>query len=270
MKKTIICFLLMVFSTQLFAQRYQSDWDVYLMASGKKPVAIMVDLGVKPAAPMADRPNLIILHLFFRDTTSEGMPTNAEIKNLDNLEESFISPVESTLDAVYVGRYTKDGKRDFFFYTNDTVGYRKIFEEKLGSFAKYEWSALAKKDAKWSDYFDVLYPTPRELERIKNRRGVDKLKSEGDRLTESRKVEHWIFFKYPEDRKTYAALVQDVKFEVIGSTDEKGVDGYRYGLHISRIDKVDYNSIDKVSLYLWDLALKNRGRYDGWETDVVK
>ena len=252
------------------AQRYQSDWDVYLMESGKKPIAVMVDLGIKSAAPMIDRPNLIILHLNFKDTASDGMPTNAEIKNLDNLEESFISSVESGLDAIYVGRYTKSGKRDFFFYTNDTAHYQKIFNDKLGNSTKYNWQAIAKKDATWSDYFDVLYPTPRELERIKNRRVVDKLKAEGDRLTEPRKVEHWIYFKYPGDRKTYATLVQDQKFEIIGSTDENGTNGYKYGLHISHIDKVDYDSIDKVSLYLWELALKNRGRYDGWETDVVK
>ena len=64
--------------------------------------------------------------------------------------------------------------------------------------------------------------------------------------------------------------MQDNGFTVENAGKEIGVNDRPYTLQISRIDKVDYNSIDKVTLYLWELAVKYSAKYDGWETFVVK
>jgi hypothetical protein len=269
MLRAIILFSVFMSSLSVSAQEYQSDWDVYLMESDMKPVAIMVDLGIAKAAPLGDRLNLIILHLKYGDTLADGMPTPTGMKMLEKAEDDLVPVMESGLSAVYVGRFTKSGKRDFYFYTNDTSTYHHILKDALQSYPSYQWYASARRDADWTDYFQVLYPSPRELERIMNRRSLDKLRAAGDPLSAARKVGHWIYFKTKEGRKNFVFSAQDEKFDILEAGEEAGVKDFTYSLHISRIDKVDYISMDKLTLHLWELALKNNGKYDGWETLVL-
>ncbi len=269
MPRAIILFSVFLVALSATGQEYQSDWEVYLMESGRKPVAIMVDLGIAKAAPLGDRPNLIILHLKYRDTLADGMPTPAGMKILEKAEDDLVPVMESGLSAVYVGRFTKSGKRDFYFYTNDTSAYHHILKEALRPYPSYQWYAAAKRDAGWIDYFQVLYPIPREFERIMNRRSVDKLRAAGDPLSTARKVDHWIYFKTKEGRRNFVFSAQDEKFDILEAGEEAGVKDFPYSLHIARTDKVDYVSMDKLTLHLWELALKNSGRYDGWDTLVL-
>ena len=43
-----------------------------------------------------------------------------------------------------------------------------------------------------------------------------------------------------------------------------------FALQLSRIDMVDYQSVDKCVLFLWEKAQEFNGDYDGWETFIVK
>lgn len=101
-----------------------------------------------------------------------------------------------------------------------------------------------------------------------NQKVVNALLNEGDKLTKSREVFHWIYFKTEEDRKDFLKEVISKKFELVKSNK---IDGeFPYQLQIKRIDKVDKKSVDEYVIYLWGEALKNNGDYDGWETSVEK
>lgn len=269
MKKNIaLCFGLLMFC-QVYAQQYHEDWDTYVNEFGDNLSSVVVDLAFGGSAEARVRPNAIIVRIRVDSIRENGMPAENQLVKLNIIEDRLVEKLAARLQAMYTGRYTKDGKRDFYFYSNDTSSYMIAVAEALDPFG-VSWLAKAQTDTAYSNYFNVLYPAAKQLESMKNRRVVDELRKKGDVLIAPRKVNHFIFFKTEQQRKAYAFAVQDNGFTVENAGKEVGVTDRPFTLHISRIDKVDNESIDKVTLYLWELALKYSAKYDGWETFVVK
>lgn len=269
MKKYIAFCLGLMMMSRVSAQQYHGDWDTYVNEFGDKLSSVMVDLAFGGSAEARLRPNAIIIRIRVDSIKANGMPAENQLNKLNVAEDRLVQKLGGDLQAIYTGRYTKDGKRDFYFYSNDTSHYMSAIAEVLDPL-KISWLAKVQTDTAYSNYFNVLYPTGKQLESIKNRRVVDNLKEKGDALTAPRKINHFIFFKTENDRKEYAFAVQDNGFTVENAGKELGVKDRPFTLQISRVDKVDYNSIDKVTLYLWELALKYAAKYDGWETFVVR
>lgn len=270
MKKILLLLFSCTALLQMKAQQYKGNWDAYVMQINHKPVSVVVDLDFGTSPEAKEKKNVIIVQLNLKRVQPDGMPVRNEIKTLDSIENRLVSGLASALNAQYTGRYTQVGKRDFYFYSNDTSNCIHHVATVLQHFPAYTWAVLVNRDEELSNYLNVLYPTQKEMERIQNRRMVDALHTKGDQLTTARKVDHFLFFKTVADRKKFAGVVQDSGFVVENAGKEIGVKDRPYSLHISRTDKVDYDSIDKVSLYLWELAMHYFGKYDGWETFVVK
>ena len=135
------------------------------------------------------------------------------------------------------------------------------------AYQDYQYDYGIKKDPKWSAYFDFLYPLPIQMQSILNRRVVDNLESHGDSLTKERPVFHWMYFKSDSDRDKLLQMIEDDNFEIISKSHD---DSWRYpfGLQISRVDRVDWRSVDDYVLKLWNLANECNGNYDGWETSI--
>lgn len=251
------------------AQTDHGDWDTYVLYIKNRPVSVMVDLGFGQSPEARQRPNAIIVSVPLVKVQEDGLPVFSELKKLDSLETALIDGLREKLSAVYTGRHTSNGKRDFYFYSNDTLNARLHVAELLTPFSPYRAHVLVAADKDLSNYLNVLYPTQVELQRIYNRRMIMQLRNAGDALTAPRKITHFIFFKTEKDRKSFALTVQDNRFTIEHFSDEKGVKERPYSLEISRADKVDEDSIEDVSLYLWELALKYGAKYDGWETFPV-
>ena len=98
---------------------------------------------------------------------------------------------------------------------------------------------------------------------------INSLRNAGDKLTASREVFHWIYFKNEIERKKYSDKVRKENFEVVEETYDQNIE-LPFGLKIKRLDHVDYNHIDEYTLYLWQLAKNHNADYDGWETSVEK
>lgn len=266
-------FLFIVFSlgtsSLLNAQVDNGDWDTYVLYVKSKPISVMVDLGFAAAPAAKQHPNVVIVSVQLAKIQQDGMPQLSEVKKLDTLESVLIDSLRNNLSAIYTGRYTSNGKRDYYFYSNDTLNAAGYVSKVMYEYPRYQFKVVVKADADLSNYLNVLYPTQSELQRIYNRRMISQLVKAGDQLTAPRKVSHFLFFKTENDRKTFARTVQDNRFAVDNFGEEQGVKDRRFSLEVSRVDKVDEDSIDEVSLYLWELALKYGARYDGWETFPV-
>lgn len=252
------------------AQESTGNWETYVMEIDKRPVSVVVDLayGSSPAAKV--KPNVMIVSVNLFTEHNNGMPSGTEARKLDSIENKLVQALGDKLNAAYAGRYTQNGKRDYYFYSADTLNYRQYVLNAAGLYAFGRCKMMAKADAKLENYFSVLYPSEKEMQRIYNRRMLDRLAEAGDLVTAPRKIDHFLFFKTEQERKKFVRVVQDNGFTVENGGEEKGVKDRPYSLQISKVDKTDRNSIDKVSLYLWELSLQYSARYDGWETFVVK
>jgi regulator of RNase E activity RraB len=116
-----------------------------------------------------------------------------------------------------------------------------------------------------------MYPAPEVLRSMRNQKVLAALQEHGDELTQPREVEHHVFFGSPEARTEFRRKAAEKKFAVrreLNSPNEES-DHFPFGLIIWRSDKVDAESIDKLTAELEALVAKFEGRYDGWESPVV-
>lgn len=113
------------------------------------------------------------------------------------------------------------------------------------SFDGYPYEADTREEPGWSSYFSYLYPSTADRQTIQNRRICEALERNGDKLSEPREIDHWAYFASAKSLTAYVkeALQLGVKVRAISAPDD--------------------------TLPLFNLAAKNGGKYDGWESIVV-
>jgi uncharacterized protein (TIGR01619 family) len=252
------------------AQTEKGDWDTYVTRpSGGKPVSTVVDLSLAERAPMRDKGYAVLVRTALLSADAEGMPTRQESESLHLLEDLLERTMAESCRAVYAGRFTHKGIRQFVFYASDTASYRKTVASAFTASPGHAWNARAVADTGWSNYFDLLYPTPVELERIRNRRLVDLLSDKGDDLTSPRRVDHFFRFRSKSSRESFLRGLSMEGFEIAAMPEADGDGSHPYALQLHRKDSPDYPMVDRVVIPLWQKAQKSNGRYEGWETYLV-
>ena len=252
------------------ASAQEADWDTYVLNLDGKPVTYLVDLSLAERAPMRDRRFAILVRTRLLSQDANGMPSKAESDSLNRVEDRVEGALSSSLDAVYAGRYTQRGLRQFHFFAGDTTGYREALEGVFAGQTGRTWMARAVEDTGWSHYFDELYPPAVELERIRNRRLVDLLEKKGDALTAPRRVDHFFRFRTKSARESFLRSLSSKGFGIAASPEADAEPGLPYLLQVYRNDAPGYPMIDRVVIPLWEEARRSNGRYEGWETYLVK
>lgn len=259
------------FTNTVGAQIVKEDWDNYVIAVNNHPVSVVVNLGLKEKAPYKERPFVIILRTKYTNADPNGFPAPEISGTMDSIEFQLEARLKSQLGAVYAGRFTQRGLREFYFYALDTVQYLGACAFVMDQYRDFPWLCKAVNDKTWSNYFEVLYPSPNELEKIENRRIIETLKKKGDPLNQARKIDHLFYFKSPTVRQSFLKTLDltDVKIDEM-PVERTEFGDYGYRLKLSRSDTPDQFSMDKLCIYLRELAAKNNGIYGGWQTYVIK
>lgn len=251
-------------------KNYQVDWAVYLSYVSENQIgSILVDLGLEAIAPFENKSFLTTVTTFMNNPNKDGLSSSEESEMLNQIEDSFIDLITKHFDAAYAGRLKYDGKIFSYFYSDKIKEFEKNFTDIKQHFPDYRFDYNVKEEKEWRTYFEVLYPSPFEMQVIQNGRVIENLESHGDKLEKERQVDHWIYFKTQTDRKKFLEEIKDRDFKVVNIEDTSSGDS-PFSLQLSRIDKVDYESVNEYVLYLWEKAQEFNGDYDGWETFVIR
>lgn len=251
----------------LFAQE---NWDNYIMEVNRKPVSVVVDLGLKKSAPMADRPYVIIVRTQLASPEANGQPGKSELGRLEAIENGLEATLKRQLGAIYAGRFTQRGIRELYFYALDTIGFREQVGTVMSGFRDYPYLCQAKEDRPWTNYLQVLYPSDKDLEIIMNRRQLDDLSARGDGLKASRRIDHFFLFPTPAKREEFLRARLREGYYLGGMDELPEGEPQRFTLRIHRDDIPSYAGITTIFLPLWEEAKKSQGKYTGWETNVVR
>jgi uncharacterized protein (TIGR01619 family) len=245
------------------------QWNFYPASIDDRIASVFVDLGAEEDAPRDDRTDLVWLSLRMAEPREDGLSSQDEYDRLVEIEEALESSVQSAGSIEYVGRVTTAGRRDFFFYAEEGALAERALSEAMVPFSTYEFELGSREDPDWSFYHELLFPSDREMQSIQNRQTVEMLEEQGDVLIAPREVTHWAYFEEASGRDQFAEAVTALGFQEVERRDD--ADGPRpFALSILREDTVDLESIDELSVGLFDLAREFGGEYDGWETPVVK
>lgn len=252
------------------SQPYKEEWIFYFSNVDNIIGSIYIDLGLAQIAPIINKPNLVWISVQMNNPGEDGLSSNEEFETLKTIEDRLHELIIARRNATYAGRLTTNGRRDFYFYMGDTTLYDKTISESMVAFPTYSFDFGIKDDRKWEQYFNFMYPNPRQFQSIQNRRVIDNLEEQGDKLTTARPVDHWIYFKNDDDRNLFLKNIKHLNFEIVSKDKTTSFGDFPYKLHISRVDNVDYNSVDEYVLELFEIATECNGDYDGWETSIEK
>jgi hypothetical protein len=243
------------------------EWDFYFARVNDELASLFVDLGIRDSVPDPLRTYLVWCWVYMNQARSDGLSSASEAPVLGTIEDDLVRSLRE--QALFVGRITTAGRREFYFYTEDPPPCEHAIEHAVGRHAAYRFDLGSKLDAPWSQYLDLLYPSPEELQRIKNRRTVEVLEKNGDQLTKARPVSHWAYFATPVDRNAFLVEVTRRGFTIADDSTNTGEPSPRpYGIKVEKVGSID--KIDDVTIELFRLALLHDGEYDGWETSVEK
>jgi regulator of RNase E activity RraB len=203
----------------------------------------------------------------------DGLSSREEFQLLGSIEDVLTESMLARLKAEFVGRITTDGRREFYFYAPGSEGLDLVVKKVNDQFSDYKFDFGSQADSKWKQYFEVLYPSDEDWQRMKDRELIAVLEKNGDDLTTQREVDHWIYFRSRELRSEFNRAVTKLGFKV--RCESKYPRFFTlftkrpYGSQIVRVDNVDAGSISEVTLQLFKLAKSFDAEYDGWETQVT-
>jgi len=243
------------------------EWDSYFANVNDELASLFVDLGIRDSVPDPLRRHLTWCWVYLNQPRQDGLSSVDEAPMLGTIEDDLLGSLKER--AAFVGRITTAGRREFYFYGDDTTRCEDAISHTMRKHAAYRFDLGSKRDEPWSQYLDLLYPSPEEFQRIKNRRVVEVLEQHGDQLAKARPVSHWAYFPTPGARNAFLAEVTGRGFTIAdGSTDAGEPSPHPYGVTLEKVDSID--QIDDVTIELFRLARSHDGEYDGWETAVEK
>lgn len=241
------------------------DWENYVVSLNGKPVSINVDLGLATIAPVREDSFVIILRVKMNQLDAKGMPTDAEAEQLLKMEDALVSLLGRQSGATLAGRFTQRGIREFYFYAPDTLGFRKGVNQSMQPFSDHEWLSQAKKDAKWENYFTVLYPGKLDKFRIESRRNLAELSRAGLLKQGPLPVDYFFDFQELESMKNFLSSPSMTGFEIVSLPNKASVVNQTQVLVLRKKVEPDYSWIESHLVPLYNEAIKKGGDFLGWQ-----
>ena len=249
----------------LFSQKIEHDWENYIVPLNGKPVSINVDLGLKLLAPIKEDSMVIIMRVRLNQLDQQGMPRQEDLEQLLNMEDRLVELLARQCGAIFAGRFTQRGIREFYFYAPDTLGYRKALNQAMQPYPGYEWLAQAKLDKNWSNYFDVLYPSEIDFLRIQSKRKLAILMpGKKDKVS----IVHFLSFPDLKAMNRFLSDPYTSGFTVISLPSVASVQTGRYELLLSREEKINTGWVEREIVSLYRKLIEFSGIYRGWEGNM--
>ncbi len=245
------------------------DWDVFFCNVDDMPASILVNLALKLVSPIEEKTNLLNITITLKESEGEAFTSEKEEAVLFQIEDMLTTELLEKYDAVYAGRATSQGLRDFFFYMGDTFLHEKLISEIMINFPNYEYEYEITEEPDWETYNDFLFPDSIELQIIYNRRVVQHLKENNDDISTPRQIDHWIYFSDKEELNEFVEDMKLLDFSAV-SVEDSDDEEYPYQLIISREDLIDEQRINRIVVDILLLLENYEAFYDGWETFVVE
>lgn len=242
-------------------------WDFYFFDNQGKAASAFIDLGIARDVPLPDYPVSACLYLDMATPRPDGLSSNEEYDALIEVEDTIAELSDQV--ALYVGRVTSEGRRDFYFYVSDAGRWEADVRQLMERFPRYHYRTASRQDPDWDVYSNHLYPDEEQRHSISNRQVCESLERHGDPLTDARDIDHWTYFPDATIRDEFIRQASAMGYQLRGAwgPDEDNGD---YAAQLYRSDVPAFDQIDDATHPLVRLAERLGGRYDGWECMVLK
>jgi hypothetical protein len=250
--------------------RSAGSWDLYLLEIRGEMSMITLNMELYPHTPAPNLPNIMIVSQEFPNCVKGEFP---DTESLDAFSEAFTQMLEgigAETEGEWVGSLVYHCSKFEYLYVRDTIGLRERWQAGLQQLGSAPPLALElKADPEWGYYREFLYPNEYYRESMANQKVLLTLLESGDDLSKPRKVEHWLYFPNKKEMSECLKVLAKEGYQEERSQKLK-VEELPFELVVSRTDPVDLATMNGITLSLRKMATESKGRYDGWETFVVK
>ena len=267
MIRYVFAFLLFSYTV---AAGQNGEWDTYLARYEKGPGSTLVNMALKKTAPDSSRPFLFAAGVKFKNRTQEGLPAATAFISLNRISDSIVALMGRHPGQILAGTFSYQCERKDYFYVNDTTGLKSAVTKLITDhFPGYTPAFLIKEDKTWDAYLHFLYPNEITRLYMYNQGIVMRLEKAGDNTSLARPVDHFFYFKSDKDRECFVYKAVSQKYRIVAkdSSDRKDAP---FRLQISREDKTDLATINKITSWIKSEADRCKGEYAGWETVIRK
>jgi len=229
-------------------------------------MSVSIDLDYGDSRP--NYKNLLIVGTSFKGCLKNGFPKKEGLEQLYTFSDSIASNLDGLTKNKLVGIITYQCIGFDIYYVKDTLNIRDNFNKLFKNhFDESNTYLRILKDKNWSYYWDNVYPIDISDDYFLNQAFLIGLANEGDNLTGTRKVEHWVYHKNLKKREEFIKNIKELNFS-IDSVYTKVGEKYPFELLISRKDSVHPESINKLTSLIKMLVSASKGIYGGWATEL--
>ncbi len=240
------------------------NWNTYFSHIDNKPASYLLDMDPWSDGEHEEFVHLYRLSVILNEPNEDGLTTQEEAAVLNRMEDVLNDSLSRRY--LFVGRITTNGRRDFYYYTDSADG-EELQSRADKAVRHYQYHINRVEEEKPRDfYYESLFPSKSERQRIANRQLIEQLRALGDQLEKPRTVNHWIYFDSATSCNQFKDNVQQAGFRIENQDSEDN----KHSLRISRDDVVQFHAISEVTDYLVAVSEEYEGDYDGWETKVIK
>lgn len=233
------------------------DFDFYPCLVDGAPASIYVNMRFENAPP-ATQDTRYTVAILMREPGEHGIGTADEAAALNLVEEALMARAFA-LGLTYVGRMRSRGVWEVTFYgPRGHLGpMRSLATERAGD---RRVAAIMNPESEWTYYRELLLPDAERRQWMDDRRMVQILSEQGDRLSTPRRVDHRLSFPDAAARDTFTATATAAGFTV--EADELVA-------RVHRVDPIELDHIHDVVMILVDAATPLGGRYERWEAGIT-
>lgn len=231
------------------------DWDFYLCTVNDAVASIALDLNARPDD---ERPWLLCVRVEMKQPTEHGLSHRDEADDLADFEDALTAAM-GIHGAFQVARMTRAGFREFFFYGKEDEPLAEILDDVVPE-SGYQVAWRTEEDPEWGFFAQLLYPDPKSLRYIWDRRVCRQLAEHGDDPQAERPVDHFVRFESEESAEAFAKAAQAQGFSA--SIEDNNVS-------LQRADRTELEHIHEVAWAVIELADEHDGDYDGWGAPIV-
>jgi hypothetical protein len=239
-------------------------WDFYLFDDQGAVSSNFLNLALAEDGPVDSHAILGLVEIAMLTPRPDGLSSDGEAASLNEWEDAVASALVQS-GAIFCGRTTGRGVRTLAFYAKAAAPFETTARAATRAFPAYACEIETKRDPDWEYYFDFLFPSPPEWERMKNARVLMQLQHHGDTLEKAREIDHWAYFGDEATAAAFAEAVTADGFALRGPPAQQDPGG-PFAVRFWRVDLP--GNIDGITLPLSEQAQALGGDYDGWECPI--
>lgn len=247
------------------------QWDFYFTAINDEPASIRLDLDPTSDLDVADYPSRIRIDVPFANAEENGMPTSDEWEVVHKIDDAIEAWAGKSKKDIYVAAVTWPGRRSFFLYSKRTEAPVEEIRQLVTRLGREEFDIHLDDDPDWREFFEVLYPTPIDMQWMGDRDLVEQLRTHGDALETPRIVDHTAMFRSAADRERFVAqavergyTVDTLDGETASKDEPQPDDDFPHSVTLTRTHAIDLDTVHEHTRELCVLADECGGVYDGW------